>query len=62
MTTPMLSRRLTRSPVWSAINEPREGQLEVIEALIRGGANLAVIEYPTGHAAVDAVLGPHFSK
>jgi len=46
--------------VWSAINEPRQGQLENIELLIRAGAKLASIDYPTGHADVDRVLGPHF--
>ena len=46
--------------VWSAIHEPRPGQLENIEILIRADANLAAIDYPTGHAGVDQVLRPHF--
>jgi hypothetical protein len=46
--------------VWSAINEPRPGQLENIEQLIRAGANLAAVDYPTGRADVDRVLRPHF--
>jgi hypothetical protein len=46
--------------VWSAIHEPRAGQLENIEILIRAGAKLAAIDYPTGHAGVDQVLRPHF--
>ena len=42
--------------VWSAIHEPKPDHLAIIEALIRAGANLGEVEYPTGSAAVDEVL------
>ena len=48
--------------IWSAINEPRPGQLENIEQLICAGANLAPIDYPTGDAGVDQVLRRHFHR
>ncbi len=34
--------------VWSAIHEPREGQVAVIEALLEAGAKIEEAEYPTG--------------
>jgi hypothetical protein len=42
--------------VWSAVHEPREGQDRCIEALVRAGADLRAVEYPTGHERTDAVL------
>jgi hypothetical protein len=42
--------------VWSAVNEPRPGQLEVIEQLLASGARLEHEPYPTGSADVDAIL------
>jgi len=42
--------------VWSAIHGPKPDHLAIIEALIRAGANLGEVEYPTGNAAVDEVL------
>jgi ankyrin repeat protein len=45
--------------VWSAIHEPRPGQLEIIELLLRAGAQVDSIERPTGHEAIDAILKRH---
>jgi hypothetical protein len=45
--------------VWSALNEPRGDQLGSIRVLLSAGANAAVVEYPTGHDAVDALLASH---
>jgi hypothetical protein len=45
--------------VWSAIHEPKAKHLEIIAELIRGGASLNEVEYPTGHAGVDEVLRRH---
>lgn len=42
--------------VWSAINEPREAQLEAMEMLLKAGANVRAVEFPTGNSEVDAVL------
>ena len=48
--------------VWSAIHEPRTGQLEVIEALLNAGANIGAAEYPTGNERVDELLRRHGAK
>ena len=45
--------------VWSAINEPREGQLAVIDVLLDAGARLADEQYPTGREAVDMMFKQH---
>lgn len=42
--------------VWSAINEPRGRQMEVIEELIRAGADVNAVERPTGSPEIDALL------
>lgn len=42
--------------VWSAVHEPRAGQIEVIEELAKAGARIEEAEYPSGNAAVDEVL------
>jgi hypothetical protein len=42
--------------VWSAINEPRPGHLQIIEDLLVAGARLVEAGYPTGHEEVDAAL------
>jgi hypothetical protein len=42
--------------VWSAINEPRPGHLQIIEELLSAGARVNNVEYPTGNEQVDAVL------
>jgi|SRR5579864_5062991 len=48
--------------VWSAVHEPRVGQLEVIEALLEAGANVGAAEYPSGNARVDELLRRHGAK
>jgi ankyrin repeat protein len=48
--------------VWSAVHQPREGQLEVIGALLTAGANVDAAEYPSGNAEVDEVLRRHGAK
>jgi ankyrin repeat protein len=42
--------------VWSAVNEPRGNQLDVIEALLDAGARVEEAEYPSGRTDVDAIL------
>lgn len=42
--------------VWSAINEPRPDHLRIIEALIKAGARVADVGYPTGNETVDEVF------
>lgn len=42
--------------VWSAIHEPRPGQLQIIEELLNAGAHANEVEYPTGNEQVDAFL------
>jgi ankyrin repeat protein len=44
--------------VWSAIHEPRSGQREIIEELLRAGARLESERWPTGHEQIDALLRP----
>lgn len=43
--------------VWSAIHEPRPAHVQIIEELLRAGASLNSVEYPTGHREVDEILG-----
>ena len=42
--------------VWSALNEPRGDQLGAILALLKAGADVKAVQYPTGNAEVDALL------
>jgi hypothetical protein len=42
--------------VWSAVNQPRHGQLEAIAELLRAGADANEIEFPTGNRHVDELL------
>jgi len=42
--------------VWSAIHEPRPAHIPIIKELIRAGAQLDAVGYPTGNGVVDAVL------
>lgn len=42
--------------VWSAINEPRPDHLRIIEALIKAGARVDDVGYPTGSERVDEVF------
>jgi hypothetical protein len=45
--------------VWSAIHEPRPDHPAILEALIRAGAGLDAVGYPTGDRRVDEVLRRH---
>lgn len=42
--------------VWSAVHEPRERHLEIIEALIGAGACVAEAGYPSGLEPIDELL------
>ena len=42
--------------VWSAINEPRPDHLRIIEALIKAGARVDDVGYPSGSERVDEVF------
>ena len=42
--------------VWSAINEPGPDHLRIIEALIKAGAQVNDVGYPTGNEPVDEVF------
>lgn len=42
--------------IWSAIHEWRPAHLQIIEELLRAGARLDAVEYPTGAEPVDRVL------
>jgi hypothetical protein len=42
--------------VWSAINEPRPDHLRIIEALIKAGARVDDVGYPSGSETVDEVF------
>lgn len=45
--------------VWSAIHETRPDHMAIIEALIKGGAQLDAAGYPTGDERIDALLRLH---
>ena len=45
--------------VWSAINEPRSNHISIIEALLKAGARLDAVKYPSGSERVDEVLRQH---
>jgi hypothetical protein len=45
--------------IWSAINEPRPDHPRIIEELLKAGARLEDVEYPTGHERIDAILRRH---
>src|SRR5688572_14691862 len=55
-TRSMYGGNILDTAVWSAINEPRSGQREVIEQLLGAGARLEDEEYPTGNSDIDAML------
>jgi ankyrin repeat protein len=58
-TRSMYGGNILDTAVWSAINEPRLGQREVIEELLAAGARLEDEEYPTGDPDIDALLRRH---
>jgi hypothetical protein len=47
--------------IWSAINEPRRDHLQIIEALLKAGAQIGDADYPTGHEPIDVILQRHRS-
>jgi len=55
----MYGGNILDTAVWSAINEPRSGQREVIEQLLGAGARLEDEAYPTGNSDIDAMLRGH---
>jgi ankyrin repeat protein len=42
--------------VWAAVHEPRGEQVRIIEALVKAGARLDEVGYPTGNQLVDEAL------
>jgi hypothetical protein len=48
--------------VWSAIHEPRPAHREIIEELLKAGARVDAVEYPTGMEVVDRVLERYGAK
>jgi hypothetical protein len=42
--------------IWSAINEPRRDHPQIIEELLKAGARLEDVEYPTGRERIDEIL------
>jgi hypothetical protein len=42
--------------VWSATHEPRPAHVEIVEELLRAGARVEGVEYPTGAEAIDRLL------
>lgn len=42
--------------VWSALHETRPHHLAIVEALLQAGARVDAVDYPTGHADLDALL------
>jgi len=42
--------------IWAAINEPRRDHAQIIEELLKAGASLEDVGYPTGHERIDAIL------
>ena len=44
--------------VWSAVHEPKPGQIEAARRLVQAGADVTQTDYPTGIAELDAILEP----
>jgi Ankyrin repeats (3 copies) len=42
--------------VWSAIHEPKPDHLQIIEALLKAGANVSAANYPSGDERIDELL------
>ena len=42
--------------VWAAVHEPRNSHAAIVAALLRAGADVQEAGYPSGHAAIDALL------
>ena len=55
-TRSMYDTTALRTAIWSAFHEPRPAHLQIIEALVKGGARTDVVGYPTGNEKIDAIL------
>src|SRR6185436_5445807 len=55
-TRSMYGGTVSGTAVWSAINEPRPDHPRIIEALIKAGARLDDVVYPSGSERVDEVF------
>ncbi len=42
--------------IWSAFNESRPDHVQIIEQLLKAGARVDNVGYPTGHEQIDAML------
>lgn len=42
--------------LWSTFHEPKPQHLEIIETIVRGGADVARADYPTGDRQIDLLL------
>lgn len=58
-TRSMYGSTVLGTAVWSAINEPRADHIRIVEALIKAGARLDEVGYPTGNERVDEALRRH---
>jgi|GEM_PF-469599 len=48
--------------VWGAVNEPKVGHVEIINALLEAGAEVAEADYPSGDKRIDELLRRHGAK
>jgi Ankyrin repeats (3 copies) len=53
---------LLDATVWSAIHETKAKHLEIIKVLLKAGADVAAVEYPTGDDQIDRILEPYHAK
>ena len=42
--------------VWAAVHEPRESHAAIVASLLSAGADVRAVDYPSGHAEIDALL------
>jgi ankyrin repeat protein len=55
----MYGGNVVDTAIWSAVNEPRPGQREIVEELLKAGARLHDEKSPTGNEELDAILRRH---
>ena len=55
-TRSMYGGTVLATAVWSATHEPRPAHMSIIEELLAAGSRVEEAGYPTGNAAVDAIL------
>ena len=48
--------------IWAAFYEPRPDHVAIIEALLKAGARVEAVDYPTGAEAIDALLERYGAK